>query len=61
MIKLVFSIVFIYLVYRFFFDRPLFLRAPGYPPQKEKPQERSNMQDARSGKEDDYIDYEEIE
>jgi hypothetical protein len=60
--KLLLSVLFIYLAYRFFFERPRFLRAPGYQNQEDKFQERPKRQDVRSGrKEEDYIDYEEIE
>jgi hypothetical protein len=58
--KLIFTLVFVYLAYRFFFDRPRI--RPPYRPSQETPRQQGPRQASQKAQDsDEYVDYEEVE
>jgi hypothetical protein len=58
--KLIFTLVFVYLAYRFFFDRPR-IRSPYRPSQAPPRQQGTRRASQKAQDPDEYVDYEEVE
>ncbi|MBK8654970.1 MAG: hypothetical protein KBG02_01165 [Haliscomenobacter sp.] len=58
--KLLFSLLLIYVVYRFFFTRPLLSR-PGGGDMNQRSGRPPQQNNIRSKDEEDYVDYEEVD
>ena len=57
--KLIFTLVFVYLAYRFFFDRPRI--RPPFQASQEHPRQQNNRRASPKAQDpDDYVDYEEV-